>query len=185
VSILQYAFSVGTRVLAVLAVVGASILAAPVAAAGEPQRRPSETTPAPVRPAVGTKLAWRAGRHTQLLWTGFRANSSAGEVLIQTSTEVELAAAPVSTKDGTVFIFKGCRSTRRTDQLPLETQFFASPVTRVSVKQRAGNLEVAVSLRQPVTVVSRKEAGPGGSWFWVLEFPAPADSRPTTAAVTP
>jgi hypothetical protein len=137
------------------------------------------------QPAVGTKLAWPVGRSPQLLWTGFRTKHEGGEVLIQTSTEVELAAQPVTTKDGTVFVFKGCHASRRTDRLPLETRYFDSPVTRVSLKQHAGNLEVAVSLRKPVTPIARKEAGPGGSWFWVIEFPAPGETQPTTAAAIP
>jgi len=132
---------------------------------------------------VGTKFAWHRGRSAHLLWTGFRAQHDGGEVLVQTSSEVELETR--ESNDGPVFVLKGCRVLRRTDELPLETRFFSSPVTRVSVKQRAGDLEIAVSLRQAVTAVPRKEAGPDGSWFWVLAFPAAADASRTTAAATP
>ena len=88
-------------------------------------------------------------------------------------------------KDGPVFVLKGCKVLRRTDELPLETRFFDSPVTRVSMRRHAGDLEIAVSLRQAVTAVPRKEAGPGGSWFWVLAFPATDRAGTTTAAATP
>lgn len=132
---------------------------------------------------VGTKFAWRASRTPRLLWTGFRAQPDGGEVLVQTSSEVELETR--ASKDGPVFVLKGCKVLRRTDELPLETRYFDSPVTRVSVKQHAGDLEIAVSLRQTVTAVPRKEAGPGGSWFWVLAFPTVGDATRTTAAATP
>lgn len=116
----------------------------------------------------GTKFSWRAGGAPQLLWTGFRAKPDGGEVLLQTSAEVELTTR--STKDGPVFVLKHCRTLRRTDRLPLDTRYFDSPITRVSLRQHAGDLEIAISLRQPTAAVPRKQAGPAGSWFWVLKF---------------
>lgn len=152
----------------------------PGAEAKETDRRPVAGATTANTPAVGTKFAWRSGRVPQLLWTGFRLNPDGGEVLLQVSADVELEPRP--SKDGVVFVLKKCRAIRRIDQLPLETRFFASPVTRVSVRQRAADLEIAIALRQPSTAVPRKEAGPGGSWFWVLSFPAAADTTTTAVA---
>jgi hypothetical protein len=153
------------------------LLLGPVANAEETQPR------VPAAP-IGTKLAWHVSRAPELLWTGFRMKREGGEVLIQTSAAVELETR--ATKEGAVFVFKRCRAIRRTDQLPLDTRYFDSPVTRISVKQRAHDLEVSIALRQPVTAIPRKEPGPRGSWFWVFEFPgADAGARTTTAAATP
>jgi hypothetical protein len=153
--------------------------AAPVAA--------SAASPAAAAPtaAVGTKVAWRAGTVPQHLWTGFRSDADGGgEVLIQTTGEVELESRPSKDGTGTIFLLKHCRAGRRIDQLPLDTRFFQSPVTRVAVRPLAGNLEIAVSLRGSATAVSRKDAGPGGSWFGVLTF-RPAGADGTVAAPTP
>jgi hypothetical protein len=147
----------------------------------ESATRPAAATD-PTLATFGTKLAWRAGRTPQLLATGFRARPDGGEVVLQTSSEVVLESRV--TKDGPVFVLKGCHTIRRTDRLALETRYFDSPITRVSLKQRAGDLEVAISLRQPAEAEPRKLAGPAGSWFWVLQFAAPRDARTTTAAVT-
>lgn len=117
-----------------------------------------------------------------LMRTGFRAKDRGGEVSLQTSGAVELQTTrPGGSDNKAVFLLKRCRTSRRTDRLPLDTQFFSSSVTRVSLRQRGPDLEVAVNLRAPVTPVTREEPGPSGSSVWVLEFPAVPDPR--TAAL--
>lgn len=126
-------------------------------------------------------------RHSRLVRTGFRADKDKGVVLIHTSSPVALKVARESGNqfgpDAAVFILKGCSSTRRTDRLPLDTRYFNSSVTRVAVRRRGADLEVEVTLRAPVTAVTRQEAGPSGSGLWVLEFPASAAQEPTATAV--
>jgi hypothetical protein len=145
-----------------------------------------------VAPA-GTKLAWRPGHAPQLLWTGFRNRPPArgiaagSEVLLQISGDVKLETRPSTAPGRSVFVLRKCHALRRTDRLPLETRFFDSPVTRVAIKQRGGDLEIEIALRQPATATSRKEVGPGGSSFWVLDFARDSQSTAptTTAAATP
>jgi hypothetical protein len=135
---------------------------------------------------VGTNLAWRSGGSvTHLLWTGFRANHDGGEVLIQTSNAIEIEPEPGVGHDTVVFVLKRCRALRRTDRLPLETRYFDSPVTRVSVVRRGADLRIVVSLRQSVAAATRKEVGPDGSWFWVLQFPSAPAARQATASALP
>ncbi|MES1165688.1 MAG: hypothetical protein ABUR63_08025 [Verrucomicrobiota bacterium] len=145
---------------------------------------PRATTPPAPTASVGTKLTWRAGGAPRLLWTGFRAGAGGGQVLIQTSGAVELETRAGAAKGDSVFLLKRCRAGRRIDQLPLDTRFFQSPVTGVSVRPRGVDLEVTVTLRETVSAAQHKEAGPDGSSFWVLEFPAGATPPTTTAATT-
>jgi len=145
---------------------------------GAPRRAAAAAPAAPA--VVGTKLAWQKGRAPQLLWTGFRAKGGVGEVLLQVSSDVELVERTGGSGGESVFVLKGCRTLRRTDRLPLETQFFDSSVKRVELSQHAHDLQVAVTLRAPIGAVPRKEAGPDGSWFWVIQFPA--KTSPTTTA---
>lgn len=161
---------------------------------GGAKHAPSPTTPPPlvpqtkaISPSVGTKLTWHAGRGApQVLWTGFRAQKKDSEVLIQTSGAVDLESTTTAGNAAAVFVLKKCRAPRRTDRLPLETRFFDSPITRVAVKQRGRDVQVTVSLRGAVAAATRKEAGPGGSWFWVLRFPpATEEPRTTTASAIP
>jgi len=149
--------------------------AAPAVAA-KPVSSPSSSSSS----SIGTKLSWSAHGAPRLLWTGFRAGPDGGEVLLQTSAAVDVGTR--ATKDGIVYVLRGCRLLRHIDSLPLETRYFDSPVTRVSLRAHAGSIEVAVALRHPVDAAPRKEAGPNGSWFWVLSFPTPA---PASAAKTP
>jgi hypothetical protein len=159
---------------------------APEANASDASETAQSATRPPSAALVGTKLAWRSGGAPRLLWTGFRATPEGGEVLIQTSAAVELEQRPGVSESGdsSLFVLKHCRSGRRVDQLPLDTRFFRSPVTGVSVRARASDLEIAVALRQRVAAAPRKEAGPGGSWFWVIRFSAADGSQMTTAAAT-
>ena len=130
---------------------------------------------------VGTRLRWSHKGVAHLLWTGFRATPSGGEVLLQTSASVELVIR--ETKDGPVFTLKRCRPARRNELLPLDTRYFDSTVTHVMLHARGADLEVAVTLRHPATAIPRREAGPNGSTFWVLAFAAPGAGP--TAAATP
>ena len=149
---------------------------------------PARVAAAAREASLGTRLAWRAkGNSPQLLWTGFRSEPTGGrgggEVVIQTSASAELQERSTAGSGTAVFVLKHCRTLRRTDRLPLETQYFDSPVNRVSVVQRGPDLEIVVSLREDVTAVTRKEPGPDGSWFWILKFPL--GDHPPRAAIAP
>lgn len=112
-----------------------------------------------------------AKNSSQFLGTGFRAQRHGGEVRLRTSTAVKLEPR-ANKKNAAVFVLKGCRAGRRNDRFPLDTRYFDSAVTRVSVRQRGADLEVVVALRGPVTPLTRQEEDPSGNSVWVLEFPA-------------
>ncbi|MEO5767084.1 MAG: AMIN domain-containing protein [Polyangia bacterium] len=112
-----------------------------------------------------------AKNSSQFLGTGFRSQRHGGEVRLRTSTAVKLEPR-ANKKNAAVFVLKGCRAGRRNDRFPLDTRYFDSAVTRVSVRQRGADLEVVVALRGPVTPLTRQEEDPSGNSVWVLEFPA-------------
>jgi hypothetical protein len=106
------------------------------------------------------------------------------EIWLQTSGSVE--AETLAQPAGAILRLKGCRSTlRHTDALPLETRYFASTVSRVTVERHGRDLDVRVGMQGPggpvaaVLPASRRQAGPDGSFFWVFSFTAPqAQSAP-------
>lgn len=110
----------------------------------------------------------RRARAARLLGTAFHTRGGAGEIVIQTSGEVELEAHGEGADP--VFILKRCRVLRPNDRRPLDTRFFDSPVTGITLRRRGVDLRITVSLRAPSTTVPRKERGPGDSWYWVLSF---------------
>jgi hypothetical protein len=113
------------------------------------------------------------------------------EIWLQTSGSVE--AETLAQPAGAILRLKSCRSTlRRTDALPLETRYFASSVSRVTVERHGHDLDVRVGMQGPggpTLPASRREAGPDGSFFWVFSFTAPhATPSPApgpTASATP
>jgi hypothetical protein len=105
-------------------------------------------------------------------------------VVLQTSTEVELelrAGAGVGTS-GATYLLKRCRILRNNDRRPLDTRFFDSPVTGVTLKERGPDVEIEVALRSATAAQPRKEHGPGSSWYWVLTFPRATNAHGTPAA---
>ena len=76
---------------------------------------------------------------------------------------------------------------RHTDALPLETRYFASSVSRVTVERHGRDLDVRVGMQGsggPVAATlpsSRRQAGPDGSFFWIFSFIA-AQAQPAAHA---
>jgi hypothetical protein len=135
---------------------------------GNPLRVPITVVP----PGRGTRLGWHPGGPARLLWTGFEGRAEGGRVVLQVSADVSLEARPSPHKDGALFVLRRVRVLRANDKLPLETRYFDStPVTRVELRRRGADLEIAVKLRRPAQASLRKEPGPGGSFFWMIEFP--------------
>jgi len=142
--------------------------------------------PAPAR-ATTAATSTRLVSHTlgapsaRLMSTGFRLTKDGGsEIVIQTSAEVTLEER--STDGASVFVVKNCRVQRSNDRRPLDTRFFDSPVTGVTLKEHGGDLEISVALRGAATATPRKERGPGNSWYWILDVPGKDANRRSSAA---
>ncbi|HEY4185328.1 MAG TPA: hypothetical protein VGP07_09680 [Polyangia bacterium] len=157
-------------------------LALPAGALAEPKKSTAVHASPPARGR--TPAAPRATGSAHLLGTAFRTKGGGGEVVLQTSTEVELeprAGVGVGTS-GATYLLKRCRILRNNDRRPLDTRFFDSPVTGVTLRERGPDVEIAVSLRNATAAQPRKEHGPGSSWYWVLSFPRAASAHGTPSA---
>jgi hypothetical protein len=140
--------------------------------------------------AKGRLVSHAGGVGARLISTGFRLTEGGSEIVIQTSAEVTLEAR--ATQAGSVFVVKNCRILRSNDRRPLDTRFFDSPVTGVTLKEHGGDLEINVTLRGAATATPHKERGPGNTWYWILDVPGrdvahrpAAAGKTTTAAATP
>lgn len=183
----------------------AALLLPRESAATAPGARPEaagESAPPVPAKAVPRRHRKAAAHPTaRLMRSGFHLTPRGSEVVLQTSAEVELQTREVKAKDGPTFVLKRCRATRANDRRPLDTRFFATSVTHVALRQRGGDLEVRVTLKDAAAIATtRKEQGPGGSWSWILEFAEPSggshgpaaphgprtfDAPTATAAATP
>ena len=122
------------------------------------------------RPLTGTPMTWAKKGPARVVWTGFQMSGGGSRVYLQATAEVEVSVA--SSKDGMTVTVHDCRLHVRNGRRPLDTRFFRTPVSSVSLAQRKKDVELLIGLSQPVgDVVPRKEAGPNGSQFWVLDFP--------------
>lgn len=118
-----------------------------------------------------------------VLGTAFRARQGGGEVVIQTSSEVVLEAlGGGAAAASNTFVLRRCRILRSNDRRPLDTRFFDSPVTGVSVKERGPDVEIDVAVRGQSVATPRRERGPGRTWYWVLSFAPTTTSRKDASA---
>lgn len=63
------------------------------------------------------------------------------------------------------------RIAAKTNRLPLDTRFFNTPVTKVSVSTASGGAVVQIDLRAAVTPAVTSEVGPTGYFFTYIELP--------------
>ena len=123
------------------------------------------------RQLVGTPMAWPKGGAAKVVWTGFQMTGEGSRVYLQASNDVEVSVQ--SEKSGLTVTVRNCRLHLRNGGRPLDTRFFATPVTSVAVNQRKRDVLLHIGLKEAIVdVVPHKESGPDGSQFWVLDFPA-------------
>jgi hypothetical protein len=121
-----------------------------------------------------------------LIWSGFKSGEGGGsQVFFQTNLPVTFEVVPASAgkpREMSVFL-RNCRIHLRNNRRNLDTRFFATPVQGVSARQRRKDVELRIALKEPTTATPRTEAGPDGTQFLVLDFPArqPAAGSPAPA----
>lgn len=111
-----------------------------------------------------------------LIWTGFQMADQRSRVFIQTTRALEYEiTAPVTGKTGggaTLSVFlRNCRIHLKNNSRKLDTSFFPSPVRGVRVLPRRKDVELRISLKDPVSPTPSVQVGPDGTHFLVLEFP--------------
>jgi hypothetical protein len=108
-----------------------------------------------------------------LIWSGFQGGEQGSKVFFQTNHPVTFEVVPrKGAKPGEMSVFlRNCRIHLRNNSRNLDTRFFATPVIGVTAVQRHKDVELRISLKEPVSITPRTEVGPDGSQFLVLEFP--------------
>lgn len=126
--------------------------------------------PAGERPLTGTPMAWPKTGPARVVWTGFQMNGEGSRVYLQATADVEVSVTPG--KDGLTVTVHDCRLHVRNGRRPMDTRFFRTPVRSVALGQHHKDVALHIALSQPVgDVAPRKEPGPNGSQFWVIDFP--------------
>lgn len=129
----------------------------------------------------------------RLVWTGFKMAGERSQIFLQTTRQVAYqvqgGTAAKAGPPGVLSVFlRNCRIHLRNNGRRLDTRFFATPVAEVSARQVRKDVELRIVLKEPAMPAPRVEAGPGGTEFLVLEFPAgraePSAPEPATAAAS-
>lgn len=120
-----------------------------------------------------------------LVWTGFQMTAAGSRVFLQTTKPVQFdvkqGRATKSGKSTLEIKLRDCRIHMANNRRKIDTRFFATPVSNVSARQKRGDVQVHIGLREAVNIAPRNEAGPDGSQFLVLDFP-PGKATPEPTA---
>jgi hypothetical protein len=114
-----------------------------------------------------------AGRQANpvVTWPGFQVLLDGGSRLfVQTSGPV----TPELQREGSnwVVLIPGAALPRGNVRLPLDTQFFNTPVRSARLKPRPGGVVLVLEMRAEVAPTLRAETAANGSFFTYVEFPA-------------
>jgi hypothetical protein len=105
-----------------------------------------------------------------ITWPGFqmRADGSS-RVFIQSTSALE--PQPSAAAGKFVVLLPGARVSGGTNRLPLETRFFNTPVTRVSLAVTHDGVQLTLDLRGDVVPRVSSERGPNGYYFTYIDLP--------------
>lgn len=106
-----------------------------------------------------------------ITWPGFQMlPDGSSRVFIQSTAPIEPKVVPAA--DGKFSIdLPGARVAARTNRLPLDTRFFNTPVTKVSLNVLRSGATLQLDLRAPVTPHVSSERGAAGYYFTYIELP--------------
>ena len=105
-----------------------------------------------------------------LTWPGFKMNADGSSTFfVQTSKEVRYATT--QSKGQFELVIHDIRVPLKTNSLPLETQYFDTPVTRATV-QRSGKKDVTMvfEMRQDATPTITQKKGKDGFNYVLVSF---------------
>ncbi len=106
-----------------------------------------------------------------LTWPGFQQRpDGASRVFIQTTQAVTTETR--SEQGKFTILLHATKVFLRNNRRPLETRYFDTPVTRISVEQRHKDVAVVMDLRAPVTPRVYSDTGQSGFHYVYAEFPA-------------
>lgn len=117
-------------------------------------------------------------------WPGFQMRlDGTSRVFVQSTASVPSE----TTLTGNKFTLRlsGAKVAGDTNRLPLETRYFNTPVTRVSIAQQRDSVLITLDLRAQVVPQASAERGPSGFFFTYIDLPAGKfveTAKPLTAA---
>ena len=144
---------------------------------------PGSATPPPAAVPAGKGPA-------TITWPGFqmRADGSS-RVFVQSSAQLE---PELKSADGKLLVhLPRARVVATTNRLPLETRFFNTPVTKVSLSIDRSGATLVLDMRAPVTPQISSERGSTGYYFTFIDLPkgnyvaAPSAKAPTGPNMAP
>lgn len=127
--------------------------------------------PGTAKQAPPAAKAAKASNGPTITWPGFQMRpDGSSRVFIQSTAPLE---PNVLTTAGDKFELQlpRARVAAKTNRLPLDTRFFNTPVTKVSVSPASGGAVVQIELRAAVTPTVSSEPGPTGYFFTYIELP--------------
>ncbi len=107
----------------------------------------------------------------QITWPGFQMRpDGTSRVFFQSTVPVPVQTSLTAAK----FVMKlpGTQIAGNNNRLPLETRFFNTPVTRVTITHARDGVTVTLDLRAPVTPAVSGERGASGYAFTYIDLPA-------------
>lgn len=123
---------------------------------------PGSGTPPPAARTVKTPAT--------ITWPGFQMRpDGSSRVFIQSNTP--LAPQPTAAAGKYAIHLPGAHVSSGTNRLPLETRFFNTPVTKVSLTVDHGGATLVLDLRADVTPSISSERGPAGYYFTYIDLP--------------
>ena len=124
-----------------------------------------------------------------LAWTGFQMTATGSRVFLQTTKSVSYDSTEEkrgkSRSSTVVILLRDCKIHMANNRRSIDTRYFATPVAKVSAKQRKANVEVRIVLREGAVASPSSEAGPAGSQFLLFDFPpgkATVEADPASGA---
>ena len=118
---------------------------------------PDEPEPAPAPPPnLPTVKIAPAPARADITGLGFRPSAGGGRLLIHTTRALAYVVRQVSPTE-LILELPGARIARANDRRPLDTAFFASPVTLISPRVVAGGVRIEITLRGPSRYTAAQE----------------------------
>ena len=87
------------------------------------------------------------------------------------SYEIQEGRPSKSGRSTLTLVLRGCRIHMANNQRRLDTRAFPTPVQSFVAKQKRGDVDLRIALREPATGTPGTAAGPDGTQFVFLDFP--------------
>ncbi len=104
-----------------------------------------------------------------LTWPGFMMQEDGSSFFVQTSKEVRFGTK--SSQGRFELVLYNIRVHLKTNYLPLETQYFDTPVTRATVQRTGKGVTMVFEMREDVTPTVTQKKGKDGFNYVFVKFP--------------